>query len=457
METKIEEKETSIDAAIREFEEKETIEELKLNLIKRKVKKSLLYNNDSIDDTNFNYLSDCLNLAFPDNFDYTKLALVIKTKHLPSNSKIFDSDIVEISLNGINSSNLDNYIIIEPLEYHLDNLRKIGVLDSRIKGEITLSSKAIILTNYEQNIDKYNVLKYKGNIEIVIAKLLILSGYYPQEIKDNTWINQENISILNNYLMQYNPDKLSLSITEILKFRQTKELRIRDKILSIIRKSNILDIDDIDITAMELVILAEHYKNMYAKEDKDLDKIEFTDFVNIYGVRLNKEGIYLIEDSSLLKSGYAMAPTINELYTIYLKTKKNYKERAKILGNRKKIIQSICGNSELLTKKNITEEELDKLYKKYIEIENDISIKKFMQALGIRVDEDNKFYLLNDNETITLVSFIEARDEEKIALCLREKFNEDCYTEGERDLGVRLHQLNSTYLSFDGLEDYFTK
>ena len=78
-----------------------------------------------------------------------------------------------------------------------------------------------------------------------------------------------------------------------------------------------------------------------------------------------------------------------------------------------------------------------------------------MQDLGIRVNDSN-IYLLNDNETINLRNFVEEYDEELIASILR-KYNEDCYTESDNELNSRLRGFNSTHLSFDGLDDLFTK
>ena len=78
-----------------------------------------------------------------------------------------------------------------------------------------------------------------------------------------------------------------------------------------------------------------------------------------------------------------------------------------------------------------------------------------MQDLGIRINDGN-VYLLNDNETIDLRNFVEEDDEKLIANILR-KYNEDCYTESDNELNSRLRGFTSTHLSFDGLEDLFTK
>ena len=432
------------------------LEKLKLDLVARKVVKNL-NEKHCINDKYIEYLDDCLNLTFPDDFSYKDLVLVITTNKLPENNTLDSKDIECITLNGI--AKKSDIVILEPLEEQMNNTRKLDVTNIKLKNNIPLSSKAIILVRNNIELPKninYNIIQYKGDLRIALIKTLILDGYRPQDIKENAFYNQTNNKKLQTYLTANYPNKLSIDEVEILKARQQKELSLRYEILSIIRETDILVLDDIEISAYELVILAEHYKSIYSKEDDNLDIIEFSDFINIYGIRLNSDGIYLLDDDSLLKDGYANSNTINKLYNIYLRTKKNYKERINIINKRKSFLKTIYNEDvELTSKRDLSNDELDKLYKTYITINPSNSVKVFMQDLGIRINDGN-VYLLNDNETIDLRNFVEEDDEKLIANILR-KYNEDCYIESDNELNLRLRGFTSTHLSFDGLEDLFTK
>ncbi len=434
------------------------LENLKLDLVLRKIKKSFQETN-IIDDTNINYLNDCLNLSL-DNLTLKDLILIIQTNNLPDNYILQSKDIIDISLNSLTSN--ENYIILEPLENKINDISKLDCVNIKFKTNITLNSKDIILVKEDKEItqdylEKYNIIKYKGDIKIVLSKVLILYGYKPQELKDKEFKNQENNKILLNYLRNNYSNKIPIKNKQSLIDRQTKELSVRDEVLSIIRKSPILIIDDIDITPQELVILAEYYKSIHGLKDKDLDELEFSDFVNIYGVRLNDSGLYLLDDDNLVKGEYAKENIIQELYKIYLRNKKNYKERLGIISNRKNILKSI-NETEIKDKRNISIEELGILYKEYQKNNsNDNSVQRFMQNVGIRINNYDEIYLLNDDETINLMEFIESRDEDKMAIYLRDNLNLDCYTESEKDFGKRLKSMHNVNLSFEGLEELFAK
>lgn len=446
------------------------IEVLKMKLVERKVRKAItrLENGDYyLDDTEINYLNDCLNLPFLESsFSYQDLALVMNVNKLPKDNTIELDTINKVSLNGILDYNQEDIIVVEPLKYQMEKVVRLDTLDTRFKEDISLSEKAVILINYDNSLDTslYNnnkVLRYKGNLLKILEKILLLLEFKPQGITEKGFVNQDNNKLLHNYIMQEYPSKLSVDVLESLEERQNKELSTRDEILSIIRNGVILMLDDIDITANELVLLAEHYKNIHAPESKDLNKLDFTDFVNIYGVRVSEDGIYLIDEENIASRGYADNETIDYLYNIYLKTKKNYKDRLTFLKQRKSILSSIYESDyELNDKREISDTDLDLLYKAYQEIENfDFSVKKFMQDVGVRVNE-NHIYLLSDDETINLLEFVNPTEEDKIALFLRDGFGEECFTENEKNFGISIKENNHINLSFEGLEDfgdYFAK
>lgn len=446
------------------------IEVLKMKLVERKVRKAItrLENgNYFLDDLDINYLNDCLNLSFLEaNFTYQDLALVMKVNKLPEDNTIALDTIKKVSLNGILNYKQKDIIIVEPLKYQMDKVVRLDTLDTRFKEDISLSEKAIILIDYDNPLDttlynNYKILRYKGDFLKILEKVLLLLEFRPQIITKKGFENQDNNKLLHNYIMQEYPTKLSVDVLESLEERQNKELSIRDEVLSIIRNGVILMVDDIDITANELVLLAEHYKNIHAPESRDLSKIDFTDFINIYGVRVSKDGIYLIDEEDITSCGYADNKTIDYLYNIYLKMKKNYKDRLSFLKQRKTILSAIYNNDyELTDNKEISNADLDLLYKAYQKIENlDFSVKKFMQDVGIRIN-DNNIYLLSDDDAINLLEFVNPNEEGKIALFLRDGFGEDCYTENEKNFGLAIEEKNHINLSFDGLEgieDYFAK
>ena len=436
------------------------IETLKMKLIEKKVRKSIIKDENNeyrLDDTDIKYLSDSLNLTFKDNFDYEELALVLKVKELPNNHLVKLNSINSISLNGILDYNFNDIIIIEPLKNHINDVSRLGILDTRLKSNLELSNKSIVLVSDESKIDisalkDYHILKYKGDLKTILAKLLIMLGFKPQELNDKGFVNNDNNKILHNYILENYPSKLPIDILETLEERQAKELSVRDEVLSIIRRGNVLIFDDIIITPDELVLLAEHYKSIHDPLVSDLTKIDFKDFVNIYGVRISRDGIYLLDDESIENKGYAKLEIVDKLYEIYLTVKKKYKEKLSFLANRKKILNII--NIDIIDSKiSISDEDLDKLYQEFIKINRTSTIKDFMKYLGIRINDD-EIYLLNDEETINLMEYIDSKDEEKIAIILKDKFNRDCLTETEKNFGVNLKGISSIDLSFDGLEGY---
>lgn len=442
------------------------IETLKMKLIEKKVRKAIIKDEKgeySLDDTDIKYLSDSTNLTFADNFSYEDLVLVLKVKELPNNHLVKLDTINNISLNGIFNYNPSDIIIIEPLKDHINDVTRLITLDTRLKSNLELSNKAIVLVSNEANLDisalkDYHILKYKGDLKIVLNKLLIMLGFKPQELTDKGFSNNDNNKILHNYILEKYPSKLPIDVLETLEERQAKELSVRDEVLSIIRKGNVLIFDDIIITPDELVLLAEHYKSIHNPLDIDLNKIDFKDFVNIYGVRISRDGIYLLDDDSIANKGYAKPEIVDKLYEIYLVVKKNYKEKLRLLNNRKKVLNSI-EIDQFDKKANLSDKELDKLYQEYIKLNLKASVKEFMQDIGIRINQTG-IYLLDEDETIKLRDFIGIKEEEKIANILKDRFDEDCLTETEKNFGVKLEKINSIDLSFDGLEgveNYFSR
>ncbi len=442
---------------------KDELDSLKWELVSRKVRKCLTKIDDCylIDDEEISYLTDCLNLRFNSNFNFKDIMLVISLKRVPKDLKLEENDVVSVTINGISNQSSD-IVVLDPLGNQIANVNKIDAGNTKLKNRLTLSYKAILLVNEDYKLDdeilqNYLVIRYKGDIKQALFKILIYYSFKPQEIINAKFRNQENNEILLNYLKQNYPNKILIITKESLLDRQTKELSIRDEVLSIIRNSPILILDDIDIVPKELVFLAEHYKNIHGLNDIDLDKVEFADFVNIYGVRMNKFGVYLLDDDALFESGYADSKMIDDLYEVYLRTKKNYKERLNAINNRKKILNSINVDS-IKNERAISLEELESLYKAYQEnTSNDNSAKKFMQVVGVRINKNYKLTLLTDDETIDMSEFIDITDEERMSACLRENFGIKCYTESDREFGSRLKNMNSINLSFDGLEELFVK
>ena len=139
------------------------LEKLKLDLVARKVIKTLKEHHH-INDKYIEYLDDCLNLTFPDDFTYKDLVLVITTNKLPENNILDSKDIESVTLNGIR--NASDIVILEPLEEQMNNVRKLDVTNTKLKNNFPLSSKSIILVR-ELALSPYPFIEFENILVLV--------------------------------------------------------------------------------------------------------------------------------------------------------------------------------------------------------------------------------------------------------------------------------------------------
>ena len=121
--------------------------------------------------------------------NYIKICSSITKEYLPYTSDY--NSIVLFSLNGIcpddnehgfanNTFSNKNCAIIEPLKYHIDDVISLVPTDTSVKGDVYLSSEAIILiedtvfqnlTSEEKNkLQNFNVKIFKGNLKDAIKE-----------------------------------------------------------------------------------------------------------------------------------------------------------------------------------------------------------------------------------------------------------------------------------------------
>ena len=134
--------------------QEKNIESLKLELVGRKVEKSLTKRNNYylIDDEDINYLEDCLNLSFDSPFSFKELMLVINLKKVPKDHELESKDVLDVTINGINNQSSD-IIILEPLENQIENINKIEAGTTKLKPKITLSSRAVLLVKQDYKLN----------------------------------------------------------------------------------------------------------------------------------------------------------------------------------------------------------------------------------------------------------------------------------------------------------------
>ena len=122
------------------------------------------------------------------------LVLVGKVKEFPASCRVD----INWSLNGLPKKE-GEYIIIEPLKEHINNVKKLNEVNTIFKEEIELSDRAIVLMplekyntlNMKTELDKTNIRLYEGDEEYALEMLFFDKKYIYLKISENGYILDE--------------------------------------------------------------------------------------------------------------------------------------------------------------------------------------------------------------------------------------------------------------------------
>jgi hypothetical protein len=345
----------------------------KFEEIKRKIKNKIVYENGIpiIDDSIIDGLNYCIDCEFDANtFSLNDIALVHATEFFPTDGIIKSSkeaqvvhnkeieingkkknvssyshrDSVHFALNGKVSShtygNWDKcqFIIIEPIKYHMDVINAISPEDTWTNGSVKLSSEAVILVDEKEytkldkkSIEEYKIIKSKGDNKICVDKMLLLLGYKPQNIGMNNWLGENynnicvNAKILREFVSANYPEKGAKKHFYTTEMEVSNILIIRDEVLSFLRGKTINTNNGLKIDANEMITLFQYFsqKNQFLLYDDFSiyhNEIKlFGKFLKDYGVRYSNGEVYLLDDKSIIKSYEKELEEehINQIYDFY--------------------------------------------------------------------------------------------------------------------------------------------
>lgn len=150
-------------------------------------------------------IHDILNEQEPINFYMEEDRYQERTQHIKANYLPYSSQYrstVHFSVNGLVSSHAKgnfhnrNFIIIDPLEYHLKNndIRSFRLEDTYMYGDVSLSSEAVIMIkeeNYEElllqnpQLNTYNIVLYRGDEKVAVEMYLASIGIISEKIGEH--------------------------------------------------------------------------------------------------------------------------------------------------------------------------------------------------------------------------------------------------------------------------------
>lgn len=236
--------------------------------------------------------------------NYIKICSSITKEYLPYTSDY--NSIVLFSLNGIcpddnehgfanNTFSNKNCAIIEPLKYHIDDVISLVPTDTSVKGDVYLSSEAIILiedtvfqnlTSEEKNkLQNFNVKIFKGNLKDAIKETLKETGKYTAE---DLSLSQSTGGIKDSPTS----DELKECINIVIKEYNLSNL----KYYNLITARNDLDIPKYDMVKDEYhnaVVVYEYYIEKFLQELLDYfsapDNLKIRLHSSLYNKRYMKE------------------------------------------------------------------------------------------------------------------------------------------------------------------------
>jgi len=235
---------------------------------------------------------------------------------------------VHFSLNGKVGKNDGgswnyNFIIIEPLKKHIDEVVNLHDGDTYIDKSVELSDEAVFLISKdafdkmdETKIKGKNIIVFSGNQEVVVNEVLISMGYSPQTINNIGWtkirgdVNRDKISNFLEYLnkrKEMNPE-LTTNIHTSSYFGIMEEKLVAVlRILSAVRNGKTTDLKHQTLLTIEDILSM--YKHFISKDmshnamhsgvptgvklDDSLDN--FNKFISEFNIDINNNGNYFIK------------------------------------------------------------------------------------------------------------------------------------------------------------------
>lgn len=332
--------------------------------------------------------------------------LVINGKDANGNS-YSHRNTVHFALNGLVSSHAygdfsnRKFIIIEPMKYHMDTIHCVRPEDTWTKGSVKLSDDAIILVREDEYnnlsqemLKEYNVIKFCGDEEKVVEKILLILGYKPQGIgmwnwKNNSRNNGKNDDILYKYIQKNYPEKLQMSHSGSVEAEVEKNLVLRDRLISAIRNENVLTINGLNISYEELIVMMK-YMEEYRKQKKST-------IIQDFGIRVKENNVYLLDDDSIIesyKSDFDLG-IVNEVEKII----NLYETIMPYLTMRKKVLSYLLGETFDGTNNiPLTSDMVAKMYQ--CKNLSHLNIRDFLNNYGIRKLDNLNYQILSDSETI---------------------------------------------------------
>lgn len=348
---------------------------------------------------------------------------------------------IHFTLNGpveshpYGSWNEMNYLVIEPLKYHINDVTNLSTVDTYFDKSLKLSKDAFILIRKDafDDIDKKklvgkNIIVFSGNQNNVVNEILLYLGYNPQKIGMHNWvyeslnglIKRDNIQDYQEKQRMINPkltfDMHSGSMYDIISKNQWEISRD----LSIIKKGKIVSIkNEYKITAEELLNV---YKIYLKTNDFVSDNIDcFKKFIEKFHINFNDNKEFVIDsvdkwyddqiknnitEKNMIKAIYNDIKKIEQTKIEYEKQKKEHKIQEFQHSVKKRMLNMTCGQAlKLCDKFSIYKTQLIGILNNLLKIDfslenigipkrNKISYSYLMKYISIGVEDDNFFYYL---------------------------------------------------------------
>lgn len=353
---------------------------------------------------------------------------------------------IHFTLNGpveshpYGSWNKMNYVVIEPLKYHINDVINLSTVDTYFYKSLKLSKDAFILIRKDvfDSIDKKlldgkNIIVFSGNQNNVVNEILLYLGYSPQKIGMHNWVYESlNGLIKRDKIQDYqekqrmiNPkltfDMHSGSMYDIISKNQWEISRD----LSIIKKGKIVSIkNEYKITAEELLNV---YKIYLKTNDFVSDNIDcFKKFIEKFHINFNDNKEIVIHsvdkwyndqiknnitEKNMIKTIYNDIKKIEQTKIEYEKQKKEHKIQEFQHSVKKRMLNMTCGQAlKLCEKFSIYKTQLIGILNNLLKIDfslenigipkrNKISYSYLMKYISIGVEDDNFFYYLAEDLT----------------------------------------------------------
>ena len=353
---------------------------------------------------------------------------------------------IHFTLNGpveshpYGSWNEMNYLVIEPLKYHINDVTNLSTVDTYFDKSLKLSKDAFILIRKDafDDIDKKklvgkNIIVFSGNQNNVVNEILLYLGYNPQKIGMHNWVYESlNVLIKRDKIQDYqekqqiiNPkltfDMHSGSKHDIISKNQWEISRD----LSIIKKGKIVDLkNEYKITAEELLNV---YKIYLKTNDFVSDNIDcFRKFIEKFHINFNDNKEIVIHsadkwyndqiknniiEKNMIKTLYNDIKKIEQTKIEYEKQSKEHKIQEFQNSVKKRMLNMNCEQAlKLCDKFPIYKTQLIGMLNNLLKIDfslenigilkkNKIMYSYLMKYISVGIEDDNFFYYLTEDST----------------------------------------------------------